>query len=514
MGILPLVKRGNTIRFLGTPQADYGDIICEESRAAEVLTVALEALQSSSNAWKECVLQHLAKHSRIVRHYKGLPAKLRGRLCVVPTDRYPTIVVRGKPREEVFAKFLVKHHTRRRRSKLHKAGLLEFRYLETAPEARKHLCDFFRHHVRRKMMMGRRSSCESSEFRHFLLALVEEIGLRKAFRFGVLELDSRPLAWAIGFQVNGKFLLYQHTFDLNVWDNSPGEVLMWHLLEYASKNVTREFDFGKGEEAYKKRFTNYARETFSLFLEPPNIAGEVRGRLRKATGYVHVATRSLKRTIQEHRPVLHIFRSCQGWLMQAATGVRHAWRRGELLKTVIDLPGSRGTTYLLGEGGVTERNIRRPAAGCDSGASISVGHLGDLVSLALESPLVLARSELPRCRQRLKHGDRVYIVRENSKVTLLCWLAIKASANARQCTQGSAVDSDRSALLLYECTSFSPSSASFRQLLSVLISEASTKKAELMVKCRTDQLVFRYELQRQGFLRSKRTQCSSRYASR
>ena len=61
IGILPLVKRGNIVQFLGTPEADYTDLLCEEGREKEVLTVALGALFQSIKHWDECILQHLAK---------------------------------------------------------------------------------------------------------------------------------------------------------------------------------------------------------------------------------------------------------------------------------------------------------------------------------------------------------------------------------------------------------------------------------------------------------------------
>ena len=103
--------------------------------------------------------------------------------------------------------------------------------------------------------------------------------------FEVLELDGRPFAWHFSFLVNGKFLLYQHTFDLDSWDYAPGEVLLSHLLQFAQEHVTREFDFGSGDEAYKPRVCKaHSGNVLTLYRTigsqgQASGAGSVRGRV-------------------------------------------------------------------------------------------------------------------------------------------------------------------------------------------------------------------------------------------
>ncbi|MFZ1000291.1 MAG: hypothetical protein WAO17_18970, partial [Candidatus Sulfotelmatobacter sp.] len=100
IGILPLVKRGNIVQFLGMPEADYTDLLCEAGREKEVLSVALRALFESVERWDECILQHLAKDGRIVRHCDELPRDLRRRMKLVPAGRYQTILLEEN-REEI-----------------------------------------------------------------------------------------------------------------------------------------------------------------------------------------------------------------------------------------------------------------------------------------------------------------------------------------------------------------------------------------------------------------------------
>lgn len=305
VGIVPLVKQGEVIRFLGTPEADYADIICEEKWAQEVLAVAFKTLQESVTDWSECLWQNLSKESRVMRHYQALPTQMLGNLHPLPTEHYQTILFEDN-RDAVFSSLLGKKHTRRLRNKLQKVGHVRFRHLE-AQEAAGDLDDFFLHHVRRHAAIGRRSVYAAPEACQFIRTLFTRLG--PAVRFGVLELDGHPLAWHLGFQVNGKFLLYQHTFDLDAAEYTPGELLLWNLFEYARDQVAREFDFGKGSEPYKDRFANCSRETFSLFIEPFGWKGRTRGLVRRLQAHALPYLLQTKQIAKSNRATLRAYRA-------------------------------------------------------------------------------------------------------------------------------------------------------------------------------------------------------------
>jgi CelD/BcsL family acetyltransferase involved in cellulose biosynthesis len=505
VGIVPLVKRAGVVQFLGTPQADYADIICEERRATDVLTAALDALVNRVGEWNECDFQHLAKHSRVARHYHELPRRLRRCLHVVPTENYRTIVLREN-REGIFKELLGKQHTRRRQNKLQKAGQVQFRFLETKAEAEQYLIEFFRHHVRRMAVIGKKSTCARAEFCSFLRALVGELDLRDGLRFAVLELDGRALAWAFGFEANGKFLLYQHTFDVDAWDYTPGEVLLWKLLEYAKGNLPREFDFGSGAEAYKKRFTNYQRETCRVFFQRPGFVGRTRGLIRQAQGRSRLAGSHLKQAIQEHKPALTAFRSFRSMTAEILHRARKPEENQGLLTHVFGLSAHllpRALTkptlevFVQGESsGEHSAEVRR-----NEEVSIKVGSFGDLVDLARERWGLLTLRDLPICRQRLKRGDRVYLVLENCQVVLLSWVTVISSRDSlrdkRACS-----NVDGAPMFLDECTASShrESPVWYRELLSLVSHEAASRKSRLMVSCRKNQHLLRSELLRQGFL--------------
>jgi hypothetical protein len=287
--------------------------------------------------------------------------------------------------------------------------------------------------------------------------------------------------------------------------------LLWNLLEYARKNVTREFDFGKGEEAYKGRFTNYSRETFSLFIERPGPLGEMRGLLREAEGRVHLGVRNLERSVKEHRPAFHIVRVVQTRLTEALRDARKVKNNKTLIKHSISRAAQffyravrrqRGFDVFVSDAVAVLNEEQSGIATPSEGVSIKVGRLGDLVDVALECPDLLSLSRLQECRQRLKRGYRVYIVLEHSRVALLSWVIADTPTNGLSKPEGAA-SCDKPAMLMDECVASSnlDGPASYRQLLAFLKLEAANKKSELIVYCPASQSVLRSELQRQGFLR-------------
>src|ERR1051326_1279009 len=73
--ILPLAQRRGTLRFLGTPEADYSDMLCSHSSPVQPLTVALQALMAGG--WKHGVLENLREDSPLVPTYSLLPRQIR-----------------------------------------------------------------------------------------------------------------------------------------------------------------------------------------------------------------------------------------------------------------------------------------------------------------------------------------------------------------------------------------------------------------------------------------------------
>ena len=431
------------------------------------------------------------------------------RVQLVPAISYQTILLEEN-REEIFSSLLGKHHTRRRHNKLKKAGQVTLRRLLTKSETQQHLDYFFLHHIRRCALLGRQSTCAQSGFRQFLRAVVDAIDPSDRLRFEALELDGRPFAWHFSFLVNGKFLLYQHTFDLDSWDYAPGEVLLSNLLQFAQENVPREFDFGAGDEAYKGRFARHTRDTFSLYVEPRDLKGRLRGMFRAGQRYFYPVVSRLQQKAKAHTDTFRLLRSIRISISGLMSGTRQAKKDGTLLEY-----GRRWSARIFRKAvwGTEEvdvfpwETLAVPAetpvseSPSDHEVEIKAGRFGDLVDVAIERPDAVAAKDLGQFRQRLKKGDRIYIGRKSSQAVLLAWTTTSEEDGILTGDLTDAGTAARPTLSLYDSWIMPGLSdgAPCRYVLSVLKLEATSNKLDLAIRCGADEAIFRTELERQGF---------------
>ncbi|MCF6277447.1 MAG: GNAT family N-acetyltransferase [Anaerolineales bacterium] len=69
-----------------------------------------------------------------------------------------------------------------------------------------------------------------------------------------LEVDGEKAAGYLNFDYAGRIWVYNSGLDMKFRDISPGWVLLGHLLQWANENGRYEFDFMRGDEAYKYKF--------------------------------------------------------------------------------------------------------------------------------------------------------------------------------------------------------------------------------------------------------------------
>jgi CelD/BcsL family acetyltransferase involved in cellulose biosynthesis len=255
VGILPLASDGRELRFLGTEHADYNDLLVVDDASAAVVERALRAALGAGAG--RCVLDNLPEWSTLCRSLDQLPAGLRARIGVVPGPPCPALRL-DQDREAVLGALLGKQSLKRHEKKLARLGRLELRHLTDRDAIRERLPDFFDQHVARRAMAGEPSLFLEPAARDFYHRLVERFDPAHELRFAVLTVDDRAVAYHLGFELGGRFTWYKPTFDVDLWDYGTGEVLLKRLLEYAREHPIVEFDFTRGAESFKDRFSNHA----------------------------------------------------------------------------------------------------------------------------------------------------------------------------------------------------------------------------------------------------------------
>ena len=162
-------------------------------------------------------------------------------------------------------KSLVRHERR-----LRAMGELNIRHERTAAAITAQLPEFFDQHIRRWAVTEYPSLFHDERQRAFYIALANEAAAAGWLRFTRVELDGRPIAFHFGFCRGGSYLWYKPTFEIELARFSPGEVLLRQLLLAAQAEGARTFDFGLGDEPFKRRFTTHVERVRTWGLYPRN----------------------------------------------------------------------------------------------------------------------------------------------------------------------------------------------------------------------------------------------------
>jgi CelD/BcsL family acetyltransferase involved in cellulose biosynthesis len=497
IGILPLVRYHDDLRFLGAPQADYTDILCEEARALEVVTAAFSALQASDQ-WKECKLEHLPSHSRIARYWCNTPHGLRRYSRLVFGYYCQTIMV-GRESPDLLSKIAQKKKMRRHVNQLARLGEVKFRFIDTKVEAREHLAHFFRFHARRRILVGEASRCHLLTFQRLLEGLVDELDPQNELRFGAVEVNGSPVAYHFGFDNGGKFTLYQQTFDVNAWDYHPGNVLLHHMLLYAGERGAREFDFTIGVEPYKTRYTNCVKRNLTLYLEPHTMRGLVRCCWRSIQGRLYQKAVDARAHFQQYPKIYRPMDAVRKWVLEpvdeqlegAYTKPRQGWAPfSRICKSIwqkqdrylFRFEGKRTAEH----GGASHGNIE-----------VAFSRLSNIADLLLEDRDF--PGELRSWREQIARGDQLLIVRENGKATLALWTTSDPNLMVSS-SKKDAIDFN-SSWIVYEQWSLpgADTSRSYRAALAFLAHEAAKQERSLWVCCPRKAEAQQKELSSRGF---------------
>jgi CelD/BcsL family acetyltransferase involved in cellulose biosynthesis len=484
VGILPLIRRKGRLEFLGSPHADYGDVICTDESTEQVLAWSLRELQKLGD-WREGFLDGLPEESRIVRHFAKLPADVRGNLQLIASERCYTIQLGEQP-AEILDGLARKQHLRRRQNKLEKAGKVVFRHLETVPEALQHLEMFFVCQRRRRALHGKSSAAESEEFRQLLRNLIQDFDLKNDLHFGVLELDGKPIAWHLSFESHDKLVFYQQTFEVDAWDFAPGEALLRYLLLFAKGRVHREFDFTRGDEPFKARFGNHERVVYQLWMQPRGLGGKVKGARRKLAGSIEGTISKVRAAAKKDKGIFERWRAARAWWAertQPGSSGGDSRRSHATFASKIKI-WENETICVLAPGDGT--SLSSPS----TDVKVVPAGLGDLVDFAQDNPQVIQPTRVLDLRERFRNGDRAFLYKREGRSVCVAWVSERPLQELLQ-LPGTAAESER-AMILYELWE-SRSSASEETVLVLdsLRREAGLLHLPLWIVCEKGSALFR-----------------------
>lgn len=121
----------------------------------------------------------------------------------------------------------------------------------------------FRLHNQRRGQKLDRGIFESARLRAFHAAAATKLAAVGQARIYLLRTPAAVLAALYGFQAEHRFLYFQSGFDPALAELSPGTVLLSAVIEDCIRRGTRRFEFLRGDERYKSRWTSERRLNFN-----------------------------------------------------------------------------------------------------------------------------------------------------------------------------------------------------------------------------------------------------------
>ena len=289
VGLLPLVIArsswaelgGKRLQFVGGRRGDYHDVLVAAGREAEVVPRLVHEALTMIRQTGLLVFHHLPEDSPSLPILRTMLA-VDGLVCREVATTAPYLILdRSLPSLAEQWRKSHRDDLRRQRRHLEKLGSLSFTIHQKVKEILRQLPGFFDAH--RRCYLGRgRKSLPGNDLRtqDFLQTLVVALGCENPVRrvhFATLDLDGKAIAYHLGFISGQVFLYYLPTYEPELEQYSPGKVLLHHLIEHGFAHESWQvFDFMRGAEPYKYRWTKTERTIYDLVATPRFSTGAIR----------------------------------------------------------------------------------------------------------------------------------------------------------------------------------------------------------------------------------------------
>jgi CelD/BcsL family acetyltransferase involved in cellulose biosynthesis len=246
IALLPLVlwrpARPRVLRFAGYGPSDQMGPICAPADRAAAAAGLERAL--AEGGWDVLLAERLPR---------GLPLQ-RGR--VLQSEASPVLPIEGSWDEYLAGKSSnFRQQVRRRERKLAKERELDYRLADDAARLDEDLETLFRLHDARWSAEGSgalQDQRRAAFHREFARAALE----RGWLRLWLMELDGRVAAAWYGLRFAQRELYYQAGRDPDFEREAVGFVMLAHSIRAAFEDGMLEYDFLRGGEEYKDRFTD------------------------------------------------------------------------------------------------------------------------------------------------------------------------------------------------------------------------------------------------------------------
>ena len=255
IGIAPLMITGETVEFIGTPNADYSDFITD--RPELCIKAIVDYLKKNQDKWKQVDLSQIPEKSPTINTLKQELEKagLNHRTC--PIENVMSYRYNGDGDNRDNFKMRRGGTIRKFMNFFNKMDGLSLHCFDSADEIRSRLPEFYHSHIVWWFKRGG-NGCKfiNPNVRDFHDLAAKHLAGQSLVRLYILTHGAQPLAYLYAFIYEKTIYLYQIASLMNYRKKSPGVILLHMLIDSAIREGFDVIDFSRGGGGHKERFAN------------------------------------------------------------------------------------------------------------------------------------------------------------------------------------------------------------------------------------------------------------------
>ena len=272
-GISPLIQRsssrfglvGRKLEFVGL-EADYNDFVLGSDREGQVSAI-VNFLAETQEQWDVVEMRDLRETGDVLAAIEEALSRARLIYKVVPeVERCPFLSI-DRPWAAMVERFSKDERHRFRNQQKQLDGLrsegLRIRIIED-PQNEALLLDKMIALESQKRVEGKLSVPFVGKYPEVFQTLFDTLGPCGWIYVALMEWGDRPIAWLMGFRCGKLMWDFLGAYDHNYARLSPGTMLVPALLDYGYSHGCNEYDFLRGEEPHKARWSTGVHQSYWL----------------------------------------------------------------------------------------------------------------------------------------------------------------------------------------------------------------------------------------------------------
>jgi CelD/BcsL family acetyltransferase involved in cellulose biosynthesis len=270
VGVAPLMlsersvfgRRSRTVRFIGTPEADYCDFIGRDKEI--IVKRVIDYLLERREEWTTVDLSQISERSKSVAVLRESFASQYHPYRIRVIETCPMFLFDGDEQER--ASFNPKRGKTLRNhfNYLNKEGSLELTETRDADRIERHLYSLFHYHVVRWSKTATPSRFLNPQHRDFYLRLSRKLAPIGRVSLLVLKRQGLPIAYKFNFDYGGTIFHNTPTHSLFYDTRSPGAVINDLSRRYYVKKGNHCLDYVRGAQPHKKGLCNRRYDNYQV----------------------------------------------------------------------------------------------------------------------------------------------------------------------------------------------------------------------------------------------------------